>query len=335
MSMTIVEIDRATYSKVIAGNSETQFFHKTKWLGAVGKCFKVNLKYLGISVDNNLIGAIPIMIRKVAAFSIAGAPLPAVATPSIPTFLPAGHDAETFRAIHHYFVSQDVHYFQIPLRPWPDFDGTQAKFETRYHYELPLAHSLNELWSGISSSHRGSIRKALSLGVRIHTAHSRDFVANCYYPMVVRQYESQGLNPQIPLAFYQSVFDNFLTGNMRLVFATLNGELLAAQWFLFDSHSIYYWDSASKLASRSTGANNLMMWTMIAWGHRKRLERLNFIGGQAGGRGGHRPGIGRFKAGFGASLTPYCVASFASPSIRALLYLYRGFLRIRDRPSRI
>lgn len=94
----------------------------------------------------------------------------------------------------------------------------------------------------------------------------------------------------------------------ELRFAVLpNGDRIAATIFLRDTHTSYYWMSATHPEFRNTGANALLMFDNIERARNAGLRAVDLVGVNS-------PNRGDFKISFGAALRPYHVVTWRSPS---------------------
>ena len=125
-----------------------------------------------------------------------------------------------------------------------------------------------------------------------------------YYELHRVTYGRSGKPPH-PFAYYQHIFDHFVTkGLCRITFYIQNGEVLAGHNTVFYKNAAHYWTAASKL-DKPGGANRLLMDEQIIFAKQRGGEW--FEAGEASPQlsSGKYKGISDYKKSFGSVLYPF------------------------------
>jgi hypothetical protein len=321
------EISRESYETFVNGHHGSSVFHGLAWLDAVTVAYRIDVKLLGLLDGEQLLGALPVFHRRMYGFNLYGSPLRQVGTPAnLPLLAPESRKQDILDAIDQWVKRQGVGYFQLT---WtlgsPPQLPSHIRQECFDNLEIDLSPSLQTLWNNLSSLPKRKIRNAVRHGIRLHWLHPEHILLE-YTSLLQATYDVQGINPNYPLQMYRETATRLPAKSLRVLAATQHGVLLAAVWLLTDSQTVYYWDAASNQASRDTGSGHLLVWELIRWAKAHKLPKLDMVGTGAG-RGGSRPGIGRFKKSFGAQPVRLHVLYWQGGWLRLAFYFYRRLMR--------
>jgi hypothetical protein len=330
--MKTVELTRHEYGDFVTRHPERRVFHGLPWLDAVCRGYGVGIRFLGLQDGNHLVGAIPVVIRKKMGVSLYGSPLPQTGTPpSVPILAPLERCEEVLRAVEDWVRENRIWHFQVTW-PGPLFfhPSARARVEQLDNLEIELSARLKLNWNLLSDLPKRGVKRAVRSGVKLHWYTGHDALQR-YSVLLDSTYDRQGLRPNFPLSMYQSVQALVPRHSMKILSATHEGRVIAAVWLLCDANRCHYWDASSLQAYRELSAGHLLVWELIRWSALNGYRVLDMVGTSIGGRGGSRPGIGRFKQSFGAKPVVYSVVYWQAGWLVAALAMYRLLARIQRR----
>jgi hypothetical protein len=330
-NVAVREISREEYIRFLEKTPHSAF-HGIAWLDAVAAVFTLRVRLLGYFNDGALVAVTPLTGRHIGPVKIWGAPLRKCATPAAtPYCSPQALSSDLLPFLHQWIAEQRLWFVQVTV---PGVQVPRASMagliEPLDNLELDLQPTLDQIWKSISDLPRRCIRKAVRNGVRIHWHNMPEMLA-IQRTLVAATYLRQGIHPNIPERMYEKLLAHRANVGLRVLCATHAGRAIATVWILNDEQKCYYWDAAALNEARILDANHLLVWCLIRWAHRKGFTALDFVGTSIGGRGGSRPGIGRFKQSMGGRPVEYRLVYWYSPLMRAALAGYRLVSRLRAR----
>lgn len=305
-------------------------FHRPAWLEAVQITYGLRIRLLGYFRGDTLVAVTPLMGRRIGPFMLWGAPLRKCATPPATTFCsPAAHATVLLPHLHGWVQKERFGFFQatIPSNAMPD-PFAPSLIEPLDNLEVDLRPPLKEIWKSMSEFPRRCVRKAVRKGVHVHWRHGLNFL-NIQQALVRSTYERQGIRPNVSQRLYEELLNKRREVGVRVLCASFKGKIVAAIWAFADTEKCYYWDAASLEVARDLNANHLIVWCLIRWARRNGLQKLDFVGTSVGGRGGSRPGIGRFKQSMGGRPIQYSLVYNHSSSVRIAFKIYRFINKLK------
>jgi len=145
----------------------------------------------------------------------------------------------------------------------------------RWH-AVDLARDLDDIWQGIASSARRSIRKARDEGVNVRVAESLDDVRLFFELHLHVRKHKYGLLAQ-PWPFFECLWKHLLSEDHgRLLLAEQDGQVIGGVLLLQWGRSLYYKFNASQPDLLGARPNDLVIWHAIEHGVATGLERLDF-----------------------------------------------------------
>ena len=182
---------------------------------------------------------------------------------------------------------------------------------------VDLRHSEKDLQARYSETTRQEVRKAADAGVTIRPAEGPGDL-DTYYGLHVQTYKRTGAKAH-PKNYFETVFRAFLpAGFARILFAEVDGVVVAAQNTAFYKNAAYYWTSASS-AGAPTGTNRALMHHQIM--SARADGALWYDTGEAfpGQAGTKKAGLNTFKQSFGGEQFPLYRGHRRFPGLRTLL----------------
>jgi len=145
----------------------------------------------------------------------------------------------------------------------------------RWH-AIDLTRTPEDVWNGIASSARRSIRKARDEGVEVRTGESiHDLRAFFELHLGVRKHKYRLLAQ--PWPFFEHLWKHLLSqGHGRLLLAVRSGQVLGGVLFLEWGRTLYYKFNASQPDLLGVRPNDLVIWEAIEHGLANGFERLDF-----------------------------------------------------------
>ena len=214
---------------------------------------------------------------------------------------------------------------RLPAGALPTAGDTTEKSD---NLELRVLRPLPELWQLLAKKTRYTVRRAVKDRVKLHWVSTAKFLT-AQSKLLYDTYSRQGIKSNYPINFYQALLEKQRDLHLRVLYASVEGRIIAAAWLFTDKWRCYYWDAVTGTEGRELNASQVLVWCLIRWAHRRGFETLDFVGTSIGGRGGSRPGIGHFKRSMGAQPVEYQIIYWYSPIYRFALGSYRRLERIK------
>lgn len=326
--ITVHEINAREYAAFLDTVPHSAF-HRQPWLEIIVRVFGVRLRLLGYFRAERLLAVTPLMGRRIGPFLLWGAPLRKCGIPAATPFCsPSEHAVDCLPVLNNWIRRHRFSYIQITFLGEANTPSHTADHaESLDNLELDLAQPLETIWRSLSQQ-KAAVRKAMRLGVRIHSC-SSPHMLKTQAQLLRATYGKQATHPNFPASLYRSLFEKRDVTGLRVLYATIGDRTIGSIWTFTDSEKCYYWDAASFDEARELNANHLLVWCLIRWAHRRGYRTLDFVGTSVGGRGGSRPGIGRFKQSMGGRPVNYTLLYWYSPLMRATFVGYRCYSRLR------
>ena len=328
--MLIREIPENTYSVFSTNHEDSTPFHSTTWLRRViVSTFSSTVSYLGVYDGETLLGCFPVISKRFGPLHLHGSPLPKHATYTLHPLLNKQVDSEAFlAAVADWVKSNKIYYFQLTwIRNTPqNLNGGTC--ECRPTLVVPLQGDILQVWKKIKREARNRIRHALKSGIRLHWS-SMEKIEKHYQELLDSTYGRQGISQTFPKMIYSYIAENQQALNVKVLSATLQNEIIASIWLIYNEKTCYFWDGASKQDYRKLSPNHLLHWSVMRWCKKSGIVAYDLIG--VGGRAGFRDGITRFKRSLGGQVIDMHTIYWMKWWLRILLNFYRCYLRIKDK----
>ena len=289
--------DPDAWDALVAAAPDGEVFHTSAWLDLLERSFRVRSVRLGLVRSGRLVAGLPLLLRRIGPFVVAGSPLYNVATPQMG---PICQQPEDFEALWMAFEAlqarRRVAFAEVIFgspRATRVLDPLGYVIEPSRTLILDLAgRTPDDVWRGFEGRCRTAIRKAERLGVAVSLATDLSFLPD-YRALAQLVYSKSRRPPPTPDAFYQILWQRFApTGALRVLTARYHGETVAAAIFLAHAGRFYYLDGVSNAQGNQVCANNLLQWEALQWALAERLHTYDMVGAGIAS-------IARFKASFG------------------------------------
>lgn len=163
---------------------------------------------------------------------------------------------------------------------------------------LDLTLSEEELWTGVHSKHRNSIRRGEKSNIEIVQGGME--LLNDYCPISFETYERSNKSDGGE-QYFKTVLSK-LDNNEKIFIAKLNGEAQAGGMFYYNKAIAYYLHGAS-IRRPEPGATNFLLWKAITHFKSIGVKEFSFVGYHHDPEPGSKlEGIQRFKERFGGVL---------------------------------
>lgn len=181
-------------------------------------------------------------------------------------------------------------------------------------HQLELTKGEDELWAGLESAARRSIRKARDSGVVVSIGQDEAAMRE-FFRLHCLTRKRHGVPPQ-PYAFFANIRRHLVDQeNATIMLASHRGRAIAAMVFMQFGLRVIYKFGASDLAFQHLRANSLLMWEAI---QRYASEGMHDL--HLGRNETNNPGLRRYKLAWGSSensLSYYRYSSIARNFIHA------------------
>jgi len=176
---------------------------------------------------------------------------------------------------------------------------------------LNLKYSSDEQLNRLANSHKRNLPKAFEKEFSLEIVESADGV-KVYFGLIEATARRQEREPYYRLDFYNELF-NVFHESPRLYWPRImcEGKMIASGIFFIHRDTTIYWDGAASEEALDKGANFFLFWNVIQLMKDKGIEILDF-----GASPKHRPGLKRFKSGWGAERLGYFEYNYQKPLSR-------------------
>lgn len=191
-------------------------------------------------------------------------------------------------------------------------------------YVLDLHGGAEAVWNRMEKRARTAIRKAEKEQVIIRRANLNTDL-DIYYHLHQTTYHRTGASPH-PKAYFEHIWQDFYQKGLSLIlFAELEGEVVAAANFGIYKNRAMYWTGASTDKGLQSNANSLLQWRAIQEFIELGVEL--FESGRAFPNAtGKLGGLDKFKRSFGGELVPqHKLRVVTRPWLSALFTAYKRF----------
>jgi hypothetical protein len=165
----------------------------------------------------------------------------------------------------------------------------------------------DKVWSGMSGRARTAVRKALKVGMTAEVSHASQ--VNLGSGSAFRSlYEStmSRIGASSHHVYGDAYYSTLLSRLSDRVFVvnvtTLEGKPAASAMILLDSAVVHYHLSGSDPQAAKSGANNLLLWTILEWSARQNFHSVHLGGGLSAD-----DSLFRFKESFGGASRDFWV----------------------------
>lgn len=194
---------------------------------------------------------------------------------------------------------QALPYGVISIALPPEIIDTQPFFWNKfkvipnYTYRLKLSQSAEEIEKRFSPEHRNSIKKALKDGVEVQRCSDYSQVKK----IILKTFSKK--SEQVNESNINDILFKVANESNSFAFtASLNGEVIAAAFCLFDKKYCYYLLGGYSSDSRQHGAGALCVYNCILKAKEKNVEVFDFEGSMI-------PEVEHYFRSFGGELVPY------------------------------
>lgn len=277
-----------------------EIFHSSAWLRLLSEVYGARPRRLGLSRDGELIAGIPVLVRRLGPFRIAGSPLPGTTTPQMgPLAKEPGGIADVLSAFDRWQRQERIAISHLICSGPVESEQLQTVgYDVEPHRTMLLDlrdKTADDLWTGFKSECRTAIRKAEKSGVEVCAAHDLSFIGE-YLEMAEGVFARQGRSAPTPREFYEALWRRFHpSGTLQVLLARHDGKIVSGALFLAHERRLYYLDGASCARGNTLRANNLIHWTILRWAADRRMIQYDMVGADT-------PELIRFKSTFGSRL---------------------------------
>lgn len=296
-------------------------FQLSDWLSIWEKSFPFKSSVYIAAENGEIIGGIPFCTRQKFKFKEAYS-MPRGCYGGV--VIGADADVEIRHALEEEFTywCMREEYTRINIVEFsPEVNTNLESFDVKpvSTHILNLEYSSSEHLERMAESHRRNIPKAEGMQFEIGEVKTADDI-KAYYEMIRQTAARQKRKPYYRLDFYNVFFEQF-QDNPRLYWPAvrLDGRMIASAIVLMHRNMAIYWDGASNDEALQKGANFMLFWELIQRMKKQDIELLNF-----GASPQKRPGLKRFKSGWGAERFGYFEYNYQKPLDR-LVRKVRGF----------
>lgn len=164
------------------------------------------------------------------------------------------------------------------------------------------------IYQELSSKNRNMIRKAIKMGVTIHSSMSSDLIPEFMkiYNSVM-DFDRADSYYYFDEGFYESIVKN-LSDNALFFYAEYQNKIIAMSIILFANEKVHYHLSGSLHEYRNLEPTNLLLYQVALWACRNGYKSFHLGGGVGGSR---EDDLFKFKKSFNRnSDNEYCVGKF-------------------------
>ena len=303
------EVDRSLISKwddIVFSLPGGTIFHTLKWLKIIKDNQALDIRNIGIFLDGELVGILPLCLKRFLFIKVAGSPFVVEDTPYMGPVMDSSHIVDLLPALDSYMRKKGINYLRIISNQAYDVRSIYDTYHfiDKHTHILDITKTEDELWKGLEDRCRSHIRKAKKSVVVANSVIDRNFIEK-YYSLIEHVYHAQDMPCPNQEGFYYDIWDSFGQSNVIFLSAEYSGEVIAGTIIILDRKSAYYLNGASKQEFRSLSASNLLLWEAIRITKEKGAEQFDFVGSDI-------PRLAEFKKSFGGQLVTYSLIEKSS-----------------------
>jgi lipid II:glycine glycyltransferase (peptidoglycan interpeptide bridge formation enzyme) len=274
-------------------------FHTLKWIKIIEKNQALHAKYIGIYLDDRLIGIFPLFIKKFWFIKVAASPFVVEDTPYMGPVIDPSNMTDLLPALDAYLKKNKIHYLRTISNGFYDVKNAHSSyiFIKKNTHILDLKRTKEELWKNLEGRCRTAIRKAQKSDVVANIMKTRDYIEK-YYLIIEEVYHRQNKPCPNSRKFYYDMWDSFGQSNAIFLSAKYSEEIIAGAIIILDRKRAYYLNGASKHEFRSLSASNLLLWEAINIVKERGAEQFDFVGSDI-------LRLAKFKKSFGGQLVAH------------------------------
>jgi hypothetical protein len=295
------------WDEFVKSSQTGTIFHTLKWIKMIERNQPLVLKQLGIFFGSELVGILPLFLKRFLFLKVAASPFVIEDTPYMGPVIDARHFPNFLLALNDYLNLTKIDFVRITSDQTydnPNRPNERYHFITKHTHILDLATTEDTLWKNLEGRCRTAIRKARKSGVTVSLATESSFVKN-YYSIIAEVYSAQKMPCPNREAFYHDMWDSFVPNNALFLSAEYRNNLIAGVIVILDEKRAYYLNGASKNTFRSLYPSNLLLWEGINIAKKRGVERFDFVGSDI-------ERLAKFKKSFGGELTKHTLIEKAS-----------------------
>lgn len=302
----IREIESSEYKlwdSLVEKSPQGTVFHTSDWLTVCSNSLNEKLKIYAFFENEKLIGGCPIFFHKLKhIFSIASSscsmtPYCGLLWEKNPTDHVRKQEKTQNDCILYFceiLKKQKIDF--ISLSNSPDFIDIRPFIWNSWHGSIRYTYYLDLNNMKLSTDARRNIKKAIQNEIIIEQSNDIE----SYYNLFKETFSRQGLNPPASKDFINDIF-NMLHSSSKgemWIAKTKEGELVAAEIFVFDRKMPHRWTAATSTKLRNTGAYILLLNTVFNNFKERGYNEVNLMAANT-------PQLSEFITGFNPNLVPY------------------------------
>lgn len=297
-------VDPASWDDYVRNHAGGTLYHSTKWL-AVAETFGAQTRTLGLWKNNQLVGALPLVTRKMGPLVLAGSPLNGISTPHMGPILDDPQlMGEFLLGLEAYAKSEGIDYLELAFSSEVSEELlTQAGYtvETRQTLTMNIPPDEDALWQGMEVRCRNATRKSEKSGVQIEFCNTLESWLNDYMEMSQALYERQGTTSPFSETYFRTLWEKLYPEQLNVLVARFEGKAIAAALFPRFKNACYYVDGVSLKEYNKLNPNNLVQWRFLQWATASGVTFYDMVGANI-------PSIAKFKVSFGSQYHSYTYA---------------------------
>lgn len=164
--------------------------------------------------------------------------------------------------------------FRTVFNDVPHFDQRFSQEVCALWHGVDLTRPESELWENLKDTARRNIKRALKNGVEVRESQSLNDIQT-FYRLHCHVRKSKYRLLAQPFSFFENIHAGFAPQDrLSVLLAELDGVAIAGVLFLMNGDTLYYKFNAS--AEIELRPNDLLVWSGILLGRRRKLSRLDF-----------------------------------------------------------
>ncbi|MBE2237090.1 MAG: GNAT family N-acetyltransferase [Caldilineaceae bacterium] len=304
-SWSLHPLERQQWDNFVAVHPHALLFHRAVWLDLLQQLYGLAWAPLGIWANGQLVGVLPLQLRQLGPFHLAGSPLMRViaSTPHLGPLCEPEHLVATLSALREWSSRRHINHIEMAFAHAIADPSAIAQLgytiETCQTARIDLRGcTCNDLWRSLSGSCRTAIRKGEREIAEVLPVTGPEIIP-AYYRLCEEVYATANRTPHLDATFYLKMWAALGNSDMLKMFvARQHGKLIAGIVLLAYNGFVFYLSGASRQSYESLRPNNLLQWRALQWAVQSGQAWYDMGGVSI-------PGITRFKLSFGAEIHNY------------------------------
>ncbi len=285
------DADKDNWNAIVDNSATGTIFHTWQWLKIAEKYSDSQLYPIIIHEKEEILGIIPLFLRKKFGLKLVLSPPPSVAILFLgPVYSPGDEKSQSQKELDDIHIQNKLKTFIfqelkadyvhvslsphiIDLRPYV-WDG--YTMEPHYDYVIPLSSTPEEQLAKLSRNLRQNLNRAAKRGFLVEEGGKPEI--NALYDLMVERYKDQDKRVSVPRNYLLDIYDSFHE-NLKIFIAKIHEEMVTGCATISYKGEFISWIGSPKPKTKiSPSPNDLLTWNELKYGSSHGLKTYIILG---------------------------------------------------------